>query len=135
TPRNEPRRRAFEEIEARDLKTKGIPGLEPEQEKPAEAPAETPAEAATEPQAASEAEAPADTPDAAPAVPEAPKTVRVKVDGEEYDAPDEEVEAAGGVKAYQIQKAAENRLNKANATLSEARKVQAAIAQWVQQAQ
>jgi hypothetical protein len=52
-------------------------------------------------------------------------TVRVKVDGEEYDVPQEEIEAYGGVKPYQIAKASENRLKKANEALAEAKKLQA----------
>jgi hypothetical protein len=60
---------------------------------------------------------------------EAPKTVKVKVDGEELDAPQADVDDAGGVKSYQIQKAAENRLRKANDTLAEVRRVQAEIEQ------
>lgn len=85
-------------------------GLEPEPEEAA--PATTPApEAAAAPQ-----------PDAV-ATPEAPKTVRVKVDGEEFDAPADEVEAAGGVKSFQMQRASENRLKKANETLAESRRI------------
>lgn len=44
---------------------------------------------------------------------EAIEYVRVKVDGEEMDVPKVDVEAEGGVKAYQINKAAEKRLQKA----------------------
>jgi hypothetical protein len=65
--------------------------------------------------------------------PEAPKTVRVKVDGEEFDAPADEVEAAGGVRSYQIQKASENRLAKANTLLEEQRKQMAQIVAQSQQ--
>ena len=69
--------------------------------------------------------------DAPPEVtPEAPPVieyVRVKVDGEEMDAPKADVEEAGGVRAYQIQRASENRLAKANEALAEAKRVQAAI--------
>jgi hypothetical protein len=71
------------------------------------------------------------TPEPAPeATQDQPATieyVRVKVDGEEMDAPKADVEEAGGVRAYQIQRASENRLAKANEALAEARRVQAAI--------
>lgn len=81
---------------------------------PVEAPKEEPkAEVAQEPVAAVET------------APEAPKVVRVKVDGEEFDAPADEVEALGGVKAYQILKASENRFKKSNDVLAEIRKAQA----------
>jgi hypothetical protein len=62
-----------------------------------------------------------------PAAPPAPAVVRVKVDGEEFDAPEEEVKAAGGIHAYQRDKASEKRLEKANAALAEARRTQAAV--------
>jgi len=58
-----------------------------------------------------------------------PAMTRVKVDGEEYDAPTEEVEAYGGVRAYQTQKAAENRLKKQNEVLAEIRKMQSDLAE------
>lgn len=76
------------------------------------------------------AEAPKEEPvhEAEPVV-EAPKTVRVKVDGEEFDAPADEVEAHGGVKSYQIHRASENRLKKTNDVLAEIRKVQAEMAE------
>jgi hypothetical protein len=60
---------------------------------------------------------------------EAPKTVKVKVDGEEFDAPAEDVEAAGGVRSYQMQRASENRLKKSNEALAEARRAQSEITQ------
>lgn len=53
------------------------------------------------------------------------KTIRVKVDGEEFDAPAEEVEAYGGVRPFQIAKATENRLKKITDTMAELRKYQA----------
>ena len=59
------------------------------------------------------------------------KTVRVKVDGEEFDAPEDEVNEAGGVRAYQREKASENRLRKSNETLAEAKQLQAQIADLV----
>lgn len=120
-PRNEPRRLAMEEIEQRDLREKGIP-VEPEakEPEPKEASVETPVQAVETP---TEQEAPAETP------PEEPKveTVRVKVDGEEFDAPKAEVDEAGGIRAYQREKAAENRLRKANEALAETRRLQAQL--------
>ena len=70
----------------------------------------------------------------APAIPAA-ETVRVKVDGDEYDAPKAEVDEAGGVHAYQRDKAAENRLRKANETLAEARRIAASMHQTQQPTQ
>ena len=81
------------------------PEAKPEPEKPAEVVEEAPV-AAVEPETT-------------------PELVRVKVDGEEYDAPKEDVDAVGGVRAYQIQKATENRLKKSNDVLAENRKFQA----------
>lgn len=63
--------------------------------------------------------------------PAAPKTVRVKVDGEEFDAPQEDVDAAGGVAAYQRERAADNRLKKSKDLLEEARKAQSQIAEFL----
>lgn len=144
-PRNEPRRQAMEEIEARHNKTSGMQQPEPEtppaaapkaeekkpEEKPSEAAPATPA-AAEPAQAQPEAAAPAEQPAAAP---EPAKTIRVKVDGEEFDAPAADVEAAGGVHAYQRDKASDNRLRKANEALAEAKRMQAAVTQWHQQQQ
>lgn len=130
--RNEPRRRALEELENRHNKAKGIepePEPEPKAEVKPEIEAKTESESAVEP--AVEPAAEVAEPVAEPVV-EAPKLVRVKVDGEEFDVPEEEIEAAGGVKAYQKDKAAENRLVKANQALAETRQLQAAIAQHTQ---
>jgi hypothetical protein len=54
------------------------------------------------------------------------------VDGQTFAVPQHEVEEAGGIKAYQIIKAQENRLNKANETLAQTRQMQAFLAQQVQ---
>jgi len=91
-------------------------------------------EAKEEPKAEPQAkpEAPAVSEAQPEAQPEAPKTVRVKVDGEEFDAPQDEVDAAGGVKAFQIMKAAEKRLEMANKTLAEAKKYQVDLGQLAQ---
>lgn len=143
--RNEPRERAMAEIEERHARTSGHSEPEPEPkaepepaqkpEKKAEAPVQDPSPPSAEdmlhgskfaqPEQKDEEQG---APAAEPA-PEPLKTVRVKVDGQEYDAPAEEVEAAGGVRSYQIQKAAENRLEKANTQLAEVRKLQAEIAE------
>lgn len=120
--RDEERDSAMEELIARREKQS-----EPEQEQEPEKPASEP-EAAEQPQEAEQAAEPEK-----PAEPEAPKLVKVKVDGEEFEVPQEEVEAAGGVAVYQREKAAENRLRRANETLSEAKKVQQQIAQMMEQ--
>lgn len=145
-PRNEPRRLAMEEIEARHAKTSGMPEPEPE---PAPEPAPKP-KANEKPKAEGKAPAPPEPAAATPAVqaaepiaaaaeatpaPEPVKTVRVKVDGEEFDAPQTDVDAAGGVHAYQRDKASDNRLKKANEALAEAKRMQAAVTQWHQQQQ
>lgn len=140
TPRNEPRRRSMEEVEQRDLRTKGmdLPGIQPPPEPDPQAPDPVP----PKPEDILTGKAP-DAPEAVVAAPEAPaepektevKTVRVKVDGEESDVPLEEVEAYGGVRAYQIAKAQENRLKSTKEALEETRKVQAQVAEWVQKMQ
>lgn len=118
--RNEPRRQAMEEIEAREAKVRG------EQEA-----APKPTEAAPEPDAVVEPATPA-TVDATPAV-ESAKTVKVKVDGEEFDVPQSEIDEAGGVSSYQKGRAADNRLRKSNESLAQIRQTQEQIAQYIQQ--
>lgn len=131
--RNEPRRLAMEEIEKRDMQTKGITD-----ESTPEPPAEKPQPAA---EPASELETPAETPAEPDATPPATteatplETIRVKVDGEEFDAPKAEVEDYGGIKAFQIAKAAENRLKKANETVAKTQQTHAALVNWIQQQQ
>lgn len=68
-------------------------------------------------------------PAAEPAAPAAPEMVRVKIDGEESEVSKADVDALGGVNAYQIHKAAEKRLEKAK----EAEKRIAALLQQVEQ--
>jgi hypothetical protein len=68
---------------------------------------EEPPEASTE--AAPEAETKVET----PAAPEAPEVVAVKVDGQVFQVSKADVDAEGGVVAYQINRAAERRLQKA----------------------
>jgi hypothetical protein len=116
-PKNEPRRLAQEEIYARDIQTKKGLGIEL---------------GLTDEETPPVAEKPQTPQDPPPPTPESmlqggkfsSPTVRVKVDGEEYDVTQEEVETYGGVKAYQIARAAENRLQKAQETLAEVRKLQ-----------
>ncbi len=120
--RNEPRRMAMDEILNRDRETKGIEAETPEPEIPASDP--TPHDPALAIQG--EAAVPAPTP-------EPIKMVKVKVDGQEFEVAQTEVDEAGGVTAYQRDRASDNRLRKANETLAETRRAQAAIAQWIQQ--
>ena len=138
-PRNDERDQAMAQIRQREMEQKGLAEPEVKPEMPQmdahpETPPEQPATEAAAAQPAPEAGAAPETP-AAEAAPEPIKTVRVKVDGEEFDAPQDDVEAAGGIKSYQIQKASENRLRKASETLAEARRMQEAIAHYVQQQQ
>ena len=98
---------------------------------------EHPAEpAAPEPVAAPQ-QTVATEPAVEPAAPaqEAPKLVKVKVDGVESEVPEADVEAAGGLKSYQLQKAGENRLAKVNEALEQTRQTQAAILRMAQQQQ
>lgn len=60
-------------------------------------------------------------------------TSKQKVDGVEYDVPLAEIEEAGSEKAWRINKAAQNRLDKANEATAEAKKMQAQVAAWMQQ--
>jgi len=116
-PRNEPRRQAMEEIEARDIQSKTSLGLElglEEEEKPK--PKEEPKITQDPPPPTAE--------DMLRGSKFSVPTVRVKVDGEEFDVPQTEIDDAGGVKSFQIQRAADNRLRKANEALAEIRKLQ-----------
>lgn len=142
-PRDEPRMKALEEIWERDRSTKSenmaLPAIG--EEAPA---AKEPAAQAPEPvpptpeqmlaggkfsEASPETEVPPASSGPEVEVPPVIEYVRVKVDGEEFDAPKAEVEEAGGIKAYQRDKAAENRLHKANEALAEAKRIQAQMAQ------
>lgn len=134
--RNEPRRLAMEEIEARQARTHESVEQPPEPEIPEDLPPPTPEQMIeggkfSQPEPLPEAGVSAPPPEAQ--TPPPIEMVRVKVDGEEFDAPKTEVEDAGGIKAYQIQKAGENRLKKANETLAESKRIQAQIAQWAMQ--
>ena len=120
-----PRNRIIEELQEADMTRRGVKAQEPEKKSESREPPppETP-----EPLAEKPAEALAETPAPSEAPVEPAKTVRVKVDGEEFDVPAEDVEAAGGVTPYRIQRAAENRLKKANEALAEVKRVAADIA-------
>jgi hypothetical protein len=59
--------------------------------------------------------------------------VKVKVDGEEFEVAQAEVDEAGGVQAYRMVKAMENRLKKATETANESKRVNAQMLQWFQQ--
>jgi hypothetical protein len=121
-PRND-RRKSFEdEIEAREAQQREAEA--PEVTEPA-APQGDPAEvetSPTEPTVAAEA----------PEAPQTPvvETVRVKVDGEEFDVAKADIDEAGSIRAYQKEKAADNRLKKSNQELAEIKKTQAAILEW-----
>lgn len=68
-------------------------------------------------------------------VPEAPKTVKVKVDGEEFEVAAEEVESAGGVAAYQRDRAADKRLRSANEAVAESKRLTAQLVEMLQKRQ
>lgn len=104
---NQTRAAAMEEIVKR-----GSPEPEPEPEAKVEAQPEKP-----------EVEVKAETPV------EAPK-VKQKVDGQEYEVTQAELDEAGGERAWRIQKASENRLARANEALAEANKVKAEMAEF-----
>lgn len=114
--RNEPRERAMAEIEAREARERGEP-IAAAPEEPVEVPSDSTPPGSPDPEAA------------APKTPEPAKTVKVKVDGVEFDAPADEVEEVGGVRAYQLMKANENRLAKTNEALAQTRQLQAQLAE------
>jgi hypothetical protein len=129
-----------EEMLAHIRETRGEPKEEVKQEKPEpkqetkevkdepkpepEAKKEEPKQDAQAPQPEANTEAPPAANETNQTV-QTVQTVRVKVDGEEYDAPKEEVDAYGGLRAYQIAKAQENRLAKVNEALAALREQQA----------
>lgn len=83
----------------------------PEPEKPA---APEPEPVATATATAAEPTATAAAPEPAAEAPAAPEMVEVKIDGEVRQVPKQEVEDHGGVRAYQIIKAQEKRLQEVN---------------------
>lgn len=124
-PRDNPRDAMMEEVIARHEKGSEVvpePGAEPA---PAAAPAPGEPVAAIEP-------APAAIP-SPPAAVEAIKMTKQKVDGEDYDVSQTEIDEAGGPGAWRIARAAENRLRKTNETLAETKRIQVQMAQWLAQ--
>jgi hypothetical protein len=125
-----PRERAMEEILAsraetldKELKLSAT-GAHPEVEfepapvdTPVEPPAETPAETPPVVEPAEELPIAAESP-----APEAPKYVTVKIDGEEMQVPKEEVDKAGSVNIYQMEKAMQKRLKETNELHAAAKK-------------
>lgn len=131
-PRNEPRRLAMEELVARNERAgKG------EEEPPApELPPDPVPPTAQEILDANTPKPEGETPAAPAPVQEVQvKTVKVKVDGQESEVPQAEIEEAGGVAAYQRDKASENRLAAANKALAETRQLHAQISQFAQSIQ
>jgi hypothetical protein len=135
SPRNEARRQAMEEIERRDLESKADEGLTTAPP-PAAKPEPSPEPVPLTPEQILEANrVPEQTPEATPALTPTVATVKVKVDGEEFDVPQAEVDEAGGVAPYRMQRAAENRLTKASEIAAQTRQTQAALVNWIQQQQ
>ena len=118
--KNRPSSQAMDEI----LAKRGLDKEEEVKEEPkVEAPKEEPkAEEADETKAEPVVE---EVKAEAPPVVEAPKTVRVKIDGEETEVAQSEVDEAGGIVAYQRDKASEKRLAEAKAILAEAKRMKA----------
>lgn len=116
TPRNPRREALLKELDAArgetdvPRETEEAPVETPKEEVVTEEPKQEPKQEITE-------EAPQKTP------PEQPKTQRVKIDGDEFDVPQEEIDKYGSVYAYQINKASEKRLHQINEMLSQAKRV------------
>jgi hypothetical protein len=62
-----------------------------------------------------------ETPALVPTEPAAPQLVKAKVDAVEYDVPQEEIEKAGSVAQWQLQKATQNRLKELNEIIKAAK--------------
>lgn len=124
--RNDDRSRAFDEIVDRHNKESGLSGDDQNA-----APAQTVEPPTTEPRAptteATDGPVAATHTDGAtePETPKATKTVKQTVDGKEYDVPAEEIEEAGGERAWRIERASKNRLEESKAALAESRRAQA----------
>ena len=129
-PKLRPGRNSDREAILKEIRqARGEPVEEEKKEEPKveEAPKEEPkVEATAEP--AVEAAPPVE----AKIEPEAPKTVKVKVDGVESEVLASEVEAAGGVAAYQRDKASENRLKAANEANAESKRLMMQIAKQLE---
>lgn len=130
-PRNEPRRLAMEEIEQRDLQTKGLAEAQPKPEVVPDPDPPKPEEALKAPETPVAAPEPVEATPVVEAV-TPPETVRVKVDGEVFDVPKSEVDEAGGIVAYQKIRASENRVAKLNESTQQLRQQQAQMLQWMQ---
>lgn len=122
-PRNEARSSAMDEISARHERTSGNVD-----------PTETPTPAApAEPKPEPVVEAPKPDEPVVPVAEPVIEMVKVKIDGVESEVPKADVDAEGGITAYQKSKAADNRLEKANKIAAENRQIQAQLAQFIQQ--
>lgn len=132
--RGNPVREAVME-EIRESRGEGKPEATPEPEKTPEKTAEDKLPDATTQAVGIAAQVAASPSGDAPAVVAPVETVRVKVDGEEFDAPKADVEEAGGIRVYQREKAAEKRLKASNEALAETRRTQAAIMEFLQKQQ
>lgn len=119
-PSKNPRNQALEEI---------VASRQPKEEPKAEEPKAEEPKAGEEPQETPKEEPKAEVETPKIETPPTPKVVRVKVDGQEFDVPESEVEEAGGLRAYQKDRAAENRLKKANEALAQVRQLQMEAAQ------
>jgi hypothetical protein len=127
TPRHEqnPRNKIYAElVESRKEVEKSE---EPTTDKPEEIKPEAPA-----PDAVAPASPPVDPPPSTEPVAAAP-TVKVKVFGEEMDVPQSEVDEAGGIAAYQKQRAADVQFKKANEVMEQARKEREQLMQFYAQ--
>lgn len=125
-PRNEDRRLAMEEVINRHHKTPGYEEVEPPKAEEKVEPKVEPVEEKVEPKVEAQ---PVAEPTPEPVI----ATVKVKIDGQELEVPQAEVDDYGGVKGYQIAKAAEKRLEAANTALAQTKQTQSALAKWVQQ--
>jgi hypothetical protein len=123
TPRHEqnPRNKIYAEL-VESRKTEEVA-----EDKPEPTPEPTP-----EPDAVAPASPPVDPPPSTEPVAAAP-TVKVKVFGEEMDVPQSEVDEAGGVAAYQKQRAADVQFKKANEVMEQARKEREQLMQFYAQ--
>lgn len=119
--RGEPEKEIESKKEAKDEKPEKPASIE-------EVHQEAKPEAATTESAKRDVVAPETLPVVEGSAAEAPKTVKVKIDGVEEEVPQATIDEYGGVKPYQLSKAAENRLSKAKEIADENRKTQAHLA-------
>ena len=125
--RNPARQSAMDEIRA----ARGEPEVQKEEPKEEEPKSESPPKVEDPKPEQIEAKTDQETPVEKPQEPVTTQVemIRVKVDGEEFDVPKAEVDEYGSVAAYQRNRAAENRLKKANESLAETRRIAAWIAE------